>query len=65
MSFPANAIGVGAGIAAGIYYGYQAQPALIAGTAQAGFIPPYFTILDWIILLGLLFVAIFFGLILS
>jgi hypothetical protein len=64
MSFPANAIGVGAALAAGAYYGYQAQPALVAGTTTAG-IPPYFTVGDWVILLGLLFAAIYFGLVLS
>jgi hypothetical protein len=62
--FPANAIGLGAGIAAGVYYGYTAKDALVAGTTTAG-VPPYYTAMNWIVLLGLLLLAIFFGLIRS
>jgi hypothetical protein len=64
MSFPANAIGLGAGIAAGGYYGYRAATAIDAGTTTFG-IPPYFGMWDWIILVGLLVVAVFFGLVRS
>jgi hypothetical protein len=58
-------VGFTAILGAGIYYGYQAQPALVAGTATAGVIPPYFTAMDYAVILGLLAVGFYFAVILS
>lgn len=55
MSFPANAIGLGAGVAAGAYAGYRYE--------EDG--PQPFVFLDYLIIIVLLGIAVYFGLVLS